>query len=225
MVHVSRDSETQIVNVNQELGGTVLRHTVVTAGYSEADVRIMEGVYTYVVPKTTSLVNKFFRSKVGAAFDDKPYYDWVFTYPSPGVEKHPIPLLVAGDTVRVDAGVLYVNGEIYESNFAERDGDHSCVPAWTDPESCPAPHTKRDQAAYVGNPRMKSWPWRDGERPYVVPEGHIFMMGDNRFNSMDSRYWGPLDVDLIKGKAMFIYWSWNGERHLPRLNRIGDLIR
>ena len=132
---------------------------------------------------------------------------------------------VAGDTVRVEAGVLHVNGEIYESNFADLDGDHSCIPSWTDPESCPAPHTKRDQASYVGNPRMKSWPWRDSEKPYVVPEGHIFMMGDNRFNSMDSRYWGPLDVDLIKGKAMFIYWSWNGDRHLPRLNRIGDLIR
>jgi signal peptidase I len=132
---------------------------------------------------------------------------------------------VAGDTVRVDDGVLYVNGEIYESNFADRDGDHACVPAWGDPSGCPEPHTKRDEAALVGNPRLRTWPWKAADRPYVVPEGHIFMMGDNRFNSMDSRYWGPLDVDLIKGKAMFIYWSWNGDRHLPRLNRIGDLIR
>lgn len=61
--------------------------------------------------------------------------------------------------------------------------------------------------------------------PYVVPEGFLFMMGDNRFNSADSRYWGPLDVDLIKGKAIFLYWSWDKERTLPRFSRLGDLIR
>lgn len=132
---------------------------------------------------------------------------------------------VAGDTVAVKEGVLYVNGEVYESNFADRTGDHSCVPNWTDPESCPAPRTKHDQASYVRNPRNRSWPWEGMPDPHVVPPGHIFMMGDNRYNSLDSRYWGDLDVDLIKGKAVFIYWSWDGQRHLPRFNRIGDLIR
>ncbi|MFT5233423.1 MAG: signal peptidase I [Candidatus Krumholzibacteriia bacterium] len=132
---------------------------------------------------------------------------------------------VAGDTVAVDAGVLRINGEIYESNFGDRDGDHSCVPNWTDPESCPAPRAKHDQASYVRNTRNHKWPWPGMPDPYVVPEGHIFMMGDNRYNSMDSRYWGPLDIKLIKGKAMFLYWSWNGEKHLPRINRIGDLIK
>ena len=132
---------------------------------------------------------------------------------------------VAGDSVEVHDGVLSVNGKVYESNFGDLDGDHSCVPSWTDPESCPAPRAKKDQARYGGNPRNREWPLAGMESPYVVPEGHIFMMGDNRYNSMDSRYWGPLDVKLIKGKAMFLYWSWNSEKHLPRLNRIGDIIR
>ncbi len=132
---------------------------------------------------------------------------------------------VAGDTVAVDDGVLRVNGEIYESNFGDRDGDHSCIPSWTDPESCPAPRTKHDQAKYVSNQRNRSWPWPGMPNPYIVPEGHIFMMGDNRYNSMDSRYWGPLDVKLIKGKAVFLYWSWDNERHLPRVNRMGDIVR
>jgi signal peptidase I len=132
---------------------------------------------------------------------------------------------VAGDTVLVEDGILKVNGVVYESNFADLDGDHSCVPSWADPESCPAPRTKHDQAAYVRNKRNHEWPWPGMQKTYVVPEGHIFMMGDNRYNSMDSRYWGALDKNLIKGKAMFIYWSWNGEKHLPRVNRIGDLIR
>ena len=60
--------------------------------------------------------------------------------------------------------------------------------------------------------------------PYVVPEGTVFVMGDNRDRSYDSRYWGPVPFKDIKGKALIIYWSWNRDDHWVRFGRIGNII-
>ena len=53
---------------------------------------------------------------------------------------------------------------------------------------------------------------RERYGPVTVPAGHYFMMGDNRDNSQDSRYWGFLPRENIKGKAVLIYWSYEAER-------------
>lgn len=81
---------------------------------------------------------------------------------------------VAGDTVELREGVLYVNGELYEAGYE-----------------------------YVKDSHNGKW---------MVPEGCVMVMGDNRPNSNDSRVWGFVPLDTIIGKAVAIWWPpsrWN----------------
>jgi signal peptidase I len=72
--------------------------------------------------------------------------------------------------------------------------------------------------------RFEDQPWHKDQPPLKIPPHQYFMMGDNRDNSNDSRYWGTVDMDLVKGRAMFIYWSWNPERFQPRWERLFRVI-
>jgi signal peptidase I len=62
---------------------------------------------------------------------------------------------------------------------------------------------------------------RDDFGPHVVPKDKLFVMGDNRDESYDSRFYGFVDLKDVEGKAFVVYWSWDNETTLPRFKRIG----
>lgn len=66
---------------------------------------------------------------------------------------------------------------------------------------------------------------RDNLRKIKVPENKLFVMGDNRDNSHDSRFWGFVDLTAVRGRAFIIYWSWNKNKFGVRWNRIGDILK
>jgi len=104
---------------------------------------------------------------------------------------------VQGDTIEIKNKKVYVNGEPQEEQYAMF-LDNNILPA---------------------NVQV-----RDNMGPITVPENSLFVMGDNRDNSYDSRFWKFVDLKSVKGKAFILYWSWDKEHFAVRWNRIGNLV-
>ena len=82
---------------------------------------------------------------------------------------------------------------------------------------------KRLDEPYTHHTKYTMEPIRDNYGPYKVPEGEYFMMGDNREESYDARWWGPVKREKIIGKALFIYWSWESLTDI-RWSRLGHWV-
>jgi len=121
-------------------------------------------------------------------------------------------IAVEGQTIEVRAKQVYIDGK-----------------PWDDPHATflsgkPDPTVERPSNALVRP--CGSLEGGNGANcaPYTVPPGHLFVMGDNRDQSYDSRFWGPVPISDIKGQALIIYWSWDGPGRWVRWDRIGRLV-
>jgi signal peptidase I len=104
---------------------------------------------------------------------------------------------LGGDKIEIKNKKIFINDKEYKDSFGIY-SDNITYPATMQP--------------------------RDNFGPVTVPKDSIFVMGDNRDESLDSRFWGFVNLKDVEGKAFIIYWSWNREDHNLRWQRLGNLL-
>ena len=147
------------------------------------------------------LVNKVVYSPSLGAFEDaimgKKSIDRghvvVFKYPEdPSRDFIKRVIGLPGETLEIRNKKVYVNGQPLDEPYVH----------FLDPPASPADA----ETGHHGEGRGDRW------GPEVVPAGKLFVMGDNRDNSKDSRYWSYLPMDQVKGRALMVYWSYEASR-------------
>ncbi len=134
-----------------------------------------------------------------------------------------------GETIEIRERQVLVNGQpLAEDDQVcreERDGQKSC---WDASPSRGGPYTvfysrvplRPDDPEYGHGGDL-----REGWGPQTVPPGHLLVLGDNRDNSRDSRFWGFLPVDQVKGRALLVYWSYEATREEYHRTGVVEWVR
>ncbi len=117
-------------------------------------------------------------------------------------------IALPGESVAIRGKAVYINGRRYKEDYTYFDGN---------------PHTPPQRMEVVAPDALED-AQGDGLRsdygPVTVPEDKLFVLGDNRDNSRDSRFWGFLPRDQVKGRALLVYWSYQATR--DEYNRTGS---
>ena len=192
---------------------------------------VNKAVYGPHIPFTNTHLPSFSEPKRGEVIVFvSPYQADNGDDPTPTLVKRLVGM--SGDTLYMRAGLLYVNGVPQRQGFgivsqptasSSQPNDVSGLFDWQ--------HTiELGQSRFGGapaQPRLDAW------GPLVIPAGRYFMMGDNRYESKDSRYWGTVPRENIRGRPSFVYYSYRSgeetDRPLPfitdiRWGRIGTRI-
>ena len=135
-----------------------------------------------------------------------------------------------GDTLYMRDGLLYVNGIAQRQGFGADTTPEPGLANSVDPLFDWQKKVGLKSSRFGAAPAQ---PTHDNWGPLVVPQRRLFMMGDSRYNSKDSRYWGFVPRENVRGKPLFVYYSYNADdsdRPLPMLtdirwSRIGHWIR
>jgi signal peptidase I len=145
--------------------------------------------------------------------DPKPGDVVIFKFPpDPSVDYIKRCVAVAGQAVEIKNKNVFVDGRLFKT-ISDPPGLK-----FEDPETVP-----RNKGYEVIVPKGAGS--RDNYGPVIVPEGYLFVMGDNRDRSYDSRQWGFVPMENIIGEALMIYWSTASEDNFDiRWSRIGTLV-
>jgi signal peptidase I len=141
----------------------------------------------------------------------------VFKFPpDPQVDYVKRVMARGGDRIEMRAGLVYVNGR----ELPQKKLDRPC-PSPPELGPCEVLEERNGSRSYLivrAPDRAPSW------GPTTVPAGHFFVMGDNRDNSNDSRIWGTVPAENMKGKARLIWWSRDPQGG-TRWDRVGSRVR
>ncbi len=136
----------------------------------------------------------------------------------------PTPILVKrligmpGDTLHSREGVLFINGEKQMQGYgAGLDGSSGDA---VDPLFDWQKRVQLAQSRFGPAPEQ---PTVDDWGPLVVPAGRYWMMGDNRHQSKDSRFWGFVPPENVRGRPLFVYYSYNGDNSTEKLPFLTDI--